>query len=303
MSPQAKLEETPLVLPQAAGVDIPVEPRPRWWLELWLLIPAFAFLAVLFAYPMLDMFLRSLSGPAGPSLVHYRWILMHPIYLRIFWITFEIAATTTVLTLMLGYPLAYALSTARGAAAAILMVCILIPFFTDILVRTYAWMVILGPDGLLNQTLRALGVAPVTLLYNRYGVLIGMSYALLPYMVLTLYSVMRGIDPSLLRAARSLGAGDWQVFRRVYLPLSLPGLAGGSLLVFILALGYFITPRLLGGMHDQMIAMVIEQQVELALNFNLASALAIILLIVTIAGFVLYDRLLGLKTLFESKLP
>jgi putative spermidine/putrescine transport system permease protein len=303
MSQRAEMKSAPRALGRPAAVDVPAEPRRRWWPDLWLLLPALAFLAVFFAYPMLDILFRSLAGPAGPSLAQYRWVAAHPIYLRVFWITFQIAAATTVLTLLLGYPLAYALSSSRGLTAALLMLCIVIPFFTDILVRTYAWMVILGPTGVLNQMLRAAGAGPVTLLYNRYGVLIGMTYALLPYMTLTLYSVMRGIDSSLLRAARSLGAGDWPVFRRVYLPLTLPGVAGGSLLVFILALGYFITPRLLGGMRDQMIAMVIEQQVELALNWRLASALAIILLAVTIVGFVLYDRLIGLRSLFESKTP
>lgn len=268
-----------------------------------MLIPALGFLGVFFVYPMLDILFRSLGGAGRLSLEQYRYVLAHPIYLRIFWITFHIAFTTTVLALVLGYPLAYVLASARGPAATALMACVLVPFFTAILVRTYAWMVILGANGLLNQGLRALGLGPVTLLYNRYGVLIGMTYALLPYMVLTLYSVMRGIDRHFLQAARSLGAGDWQVFRRVFLPLSLPGVAGGSLLVFVLALGYFITPRLLGGTQEQMIAMVIEQQVELALNWHLASALAIALLAVTIGGFVLYDRLMGLRSLFESKTP
>jgi putative spermidine/putrescine transport system permease protein len=283
----------------------PALPRSgeRPWLPVLLLVPALGFLAVFFAYPMLDIFVRSVSGTSGPSAVQYRWVLAHPAYLRVFWITFQIAFTTTVLVLVLGYPFAYALAAARGTAAAVLMACVLVPFFTNILVRTYAWMVILGPEGLLNQALRALGAGPVVLLYNRAGVLIGMTYALLPYMVLTLYSVMRGIDRHLLQAARSLGGGDWQVFRRIFLPLSLPGIAGGSMLVFVLAIGYFITPRLLGGMRDQMIAMVIDQQVEMTLNWNLASALAVMLLGITIAGFLLYDRLLGFKTLLESKTP
>ncbi len=128
-----------------------------------------------------------------------------------------------------------------------------------------------------------------------------MTYALLPYMVLTLYSVMRGIDRGLLRAARNLGASGGRAFRHVFLPLSLPGVVGGSLLVFVLAVGYFITPRLLGGARDQMIAMVIEQQVELGMNWSFASALAILLLILTALGFVLYDRAVGLKSLFESR--
>lgn len=277
-------------------------PRARPSLKLALLVPALLFLAALFAYPMIDIVVRSVSGPAGATLANYRQVVDHPVYLRIFEITFEIALTVTILTLLIGYPLAYVLAGARKAIAAVIMACVLLAFFTDILVRTYAWMLILGPNGVLSQALHAIGLGPVDLLFNRTGVLIGMTYALLPYMVLTLYSVMRGIDRSYLQAARNLGASDWRAFWHVFLPLSLPGIAGGSLLVFVLALGYFITPRLMGGARDQMIAMVIEQQVELGVNWGFASALSIMLLVLTTAGFLLYERLVGLRTLFESKL-
>jgi len=268
---------------------------------IWLLLPALVFLAIFFAYPMIDIVLRSVAEPAGVSLAQYRQIVTHVIYLRIFAITFEIAFTVTVLTLILGYPVAYILVGARRRVANAVLACILLSLFTNILVRTYAWMIILGPDGVLDQLLHFAGVGPANLLFNRYGVLIGMTYALLPYMVLTLYSVMRGIDRGLLRAARNLGASGGRAFRHVFLPLSLPGVVGGSLLVFVLAVGYFITPRLLGGARDQMIAMVIEQQVELGMNWSFASALAILLLILTALGFVLYDRAVGLKSLFESR--
>jgi putative spermidine/putrescine transport system permease protein len=268
---------------------------------LYLLLPALLLLAVVFVYPMLDIVMRSVMAADGPSLAHYRQVFTRPIYWRVFAITFEIALATTTVTLALGYPLAYVLSTARKPIARLLMGGVLVAFFTDVLVRTYAWMLILGSEGVMNQVLRAVGLSPLDLLFNRYGVLIGMSYALLPYMVLTLYSVMRGIDHRLVDAARNLGASDWRAFRHVFLPLSFPGVAAGALLVFVLALGYFITPRLLGGPRDQMIGMLIEQQVELDVNWGLASALAIILLILTAAGFVLYDRLAGFRTLFESK--
>jgi ABC-type spermidine/putrescine transport system permease subunit I len=132
-------------------------------------------------------------------------------------------------------------------------------------------------------------------------VLIGMSYVLLPFMVLTLYSVMTGIDPALTRAAHSLGASRWQAFRRVFLPLSLPGVAGGTLLVFILSLGFFITPALMGGPGDVMIAMLIEREVEFTLNWSFASALAMVLLALTLAGFVLYNRVARLDRLFEGR--
>jgi ABC-type spermidine/putrescine transport system permease subunit I len=277
--------------------------RGRRWpsLTLVLLLPALLFLATFFAYPMIDIVLRSFAGPDGFSLTHYGQVIEHPVYLRVFQITFEIAFSVTIVALLLGYPLAYVLAGAGKLASGAIMACVLLSLFTNILVRTYAWMIILAPDGVINQLLRYANLGSAKLLYNRYGVLIGMTYALLPYMVLTLYSVMRGIDRRFLQAARNLGASDWKAFWHVFLPLSLPGVVGGSLLVFILSVGYFITPRLLGGARDQMIAMVIEQQVELGANWGFASALAIILLLLTTAGFLLYDRFVGLKVLFESK--
>jgi putative spermidine/putrescine transport system permease protein len=268
---------------------------------LLLLVPALGFLAVFFAYPMIDILMRSFDGPQGITFEHYARFFERTVYIRVLMITFEIAASVTVLSLIIAYPLAFVLSTVKGKTAGVLMALVLIPFFTSILVRTYAWIVILGPEGLINQTLGGLGLEGVQLLYNRTSVLIGMTYTLLPYMVLTLYSVMRGMDFQLVRAAYSLGASDWNVFRRIYLPYTMPGIAGGSLLVFILATGYYITPRLMGGDKDQMMATIIEYQVDLLLNWNFASALATILLIVTLAGFVLYAWLFGLRMLFESK--
>ncbi len=267
-----------------------------------LILPALLFLGLFFAYPMIDIVMRSLSGAGGFSLAHYGRLVAHPIYFRVFQITFEIALTVTIVTLLFGYPLAYVLVHCGRLAAGAIWACILLSLFTNILVRTYAWMILLAPDGVINQLLGAVGLGHQKLLFNRFAVLVGMTYALLPYMVLTLYSVMRGIDGTLLQAARNLGAGGGRAFWHVFLPLSLPGVVGGSLLVFILAVGYFITPRLLGGAGDQMIAMVIEEQVELGMDWGFASALAILLLLLTLAGFLLYSRFVGLKSLFESKL-
>ena len=277
------------------------QPGPRSRVLLLLLVPALAFLAVFFAYPMIDILMRSVDGPQGITFEHYARFFERTVYVRVLMITFEIAASVTVLSLVIAYPLAFVLSTAKGKTAAVLMAMVLIPFFTSILVRTYAWIVILGPEGLFNQILGGLGLEATQLLYNRTSVLIGMTYTLLPYMVLTLYSVMRGMDFQLVRAAYSLGASDWSVFRRIYLPHTMPGVVGGSLLVFILATGYYITPRLMGGDKDQMMATIIEYQMDLLLNWNFASALATILLIVTLAGFALYAWSVGLRMLFESR--
>jgi len=270
--------------------------------NLLLLLPALLLLALLFAYPLLGIVNRSVYK-AGYTLDFYRQIFRVPVYLQVLGATFKVSALVTIVCLALGYPLAYMLATRRPRTAQLLMIIVVLPFFTSIIVRTYAWMVLLGRNGIVNQYLIALGLTdkPLALLYNQAGVVIGMSYVLLPYMVLTVYSVMRGIDPGLVRAAHSLGASRFQAFRRVFLPLSLPGIAGGTLLVFILSLGFFITPALMGGPGDMMIAMLIEREVEITLNWSFASALAVVLLALTLAGFAGYNRIVRLERIFEGR--
>jgi putative spermidine/putrescine transport system permease protein len=271
---------------------------------LLVLLPAFLVLLVLFVYPLLGIVDRSVYRPrVGYTLEFYGQIWRVPVYMQVIGRTFQVSALVTLLCLGLGYPLAYLLVTLRPRVAQLLLIVVILPFFTSIIVRTYAWMVLLGRNGIVNQYLAWLGLtdAPAPLLYNQGGVLIGMTYVLLPYMVLTVYSVMRGIDPGLIRAAHSLGATRWQAFRRVFLPLSLPGVAGGTLLVFILSLGFFITPALMGGPADVMIAMLIEREVEFTLNWSFASALAVILLGLTLIGFVGYNRIVRLERVFEAR--
>jgi putative spermidine/putrescine transport system permease protein len=284
--------------------DIPIKSRtlPREWSKIVLMLPLLLFLATFFVFPMLGLFLRSVSAENGSfTLAHYNQIFSTSIYLRLFWNTFQIASIVTFVTLLIGYGFAYCMSAARPAIAGILMFCTLLPFFTSILVRTYGWMIILGPEGLLNQLLIQIGLSPRQLLYNRVGVLIGMVYALLPYMVLTLYSVFHGIDKKLMRAASNLGASRVQAFIFVFWPLSLPGVAGGCLLVFIMALGYFVTPSLMGGGGDQMIAMLIFENIDRSLNWEFAAALSTILLILTLFCLLIYGRLVGLQRLLESR--
>jgi ABC-type spermidine/putrescine transport system permease subunit I len=269
-----------------------------------LLLPAILVLLALFVYPLLGLADRSVYRPkVGYTLEFYGRIWQVPVYLHVIGRTFRTSALVTLLCLALGYPLAFLLATLRPRIARLLLIVVVLPFFTSIIVRTYAWMVLLGRNGIVNQYLTWLGLteAPLPLLYNQGGVLIGMTYVLLPYMVLTVYSVMRGIEPGLVRAAHSLGASRWQAFRRVFLPLSLPGIAGGTLLVFILSLGFFITPALMGGPSDVMIAMLIEREVEFTLNWSFASALAVILLLLTLAGFAGYNRIVRLERVFEAR--
>jgi len=275
-------------------------PRLAPWI---LLAPTLLLLAVFFLYPLGDMLARSLYDPDF-TWKHYARLVAEPTYLQVLWITFEIALSVTVAALVLGFPLAYFLSQIRTRTAGLLMILVVVPYFTSVLVRTYAWMVLLGTEGIVNQLLGAVGLIdqPLTLMYTRFGVLVGMTYILLPYMVLALYSVMRGIDTGLLRAAESLGASRRRAFWRIFVPLSMPGVAAGSLLVFILSIGFFITPALMGSQEDSMISMIIESQVETYFDWGFASALASILLACTLALFLVYERVVGLNRLFEAKL-
>ena len=272
--------------------------RPRWTSEL-LLVPALVWLGIFFVYPIGRLFYASLFTPAF-SLGNYAKLVGTPIYLKVLANTFEISVTVTLVTLVLGYPLAFLLATAGRRTSGLMLVAIVLPLWTSVLVRTYAWMVLLGRRGLVNEGLQGLGLtdAPLPLLYNRLGVTIGMVHVLLPFMVLPIYSVMKGIDVDLLKAAQNLGANRRQAFLRVYLPLSLSGLATGCLVVFVTALGFFVTPALLGGRSDMMIAMLIDVQVSQLLDWGLGSALAVVLFAVTAAILLAVQRLTGAERMW-----
>ncbi len=211
--------------------------------------------------------------------------------------TAEVSLATTLGALLLGYPLAYALVRAKGLAFRAVIACVLLPYFTSVIVRTYAWMVLLGRTGVANGALMAMGVTsgPVPLLYTRGAVIVGMTYVLLPYMVLTLYSAMRAVDMRLLLAASGMGAGALRVFWRVFVPLTMHGVIAGSLLVFILATGFFITPALMGAPEDLVVGILIQQQVELANNWPVAAVMSVVLLAVTLVAYAFYARLTDLR--------
>jgi ABC-type spermidine/putrescine transport system permease subunit I len=265
-----------------------------------LLLPLVAFLAVFYAYPVLAMLWRSVSDPAI-SLQHYREVLTTPVILKVFGITLRVSAIVTVLALLLGYPLAYVMATASPAVRKLLMGVVLVPFWISVLVRSYAWMVLLGRYGLVNQLLTGLGIvdAPVRLLNTTLALYVGMVHILLPFMILPLYSVLAGIDRRLIAAAEGLGARPMSVFRHVVLPLSLPGIGAGCLLVFVLGLGFYVTPALIGGTQDIMIAVMIAEQVDL-LNWGLASALSAVLLVATLAVIAVLDHYLDLDRMFGA---
>ena len=223
------------------------------------------------------------------------------IYLQLFGRTFLVSLAVTALCLVLGYPLAYGIAHAPPRRAALMLVGVLLPFWTSLLVRTTSWIVLLQSQGVINDLLVAIGVIGddqrLAMIYNMAGTLIAMTHVLLPFMVLPLYSVMRTIRPEYLRAAASLGAGPVQAFVRVYWPQSLPGVGAGTLLVFIVALGYYITPALVGGRTGQLISNQIAYHMQESLNWGLAAALGGILLTCVLIFFVIYDRVVGINRL------
>lgn len=217
------------------------------------------------------------------------------IYLTLYAKTLGMALVITLLCAALGYPLAYYLAHAPRRQAGMLLVLVLLPFWTSLLVRTTAWIALLQTNGVVNTLLQSLGLIdqPLEMLYTRFATIIAMTHILLPFMVLPLYSVMRGINPSYVRAALSLGSSPWSAFWRVYWPQSLPGLTAGVLLVFIISVGYYITPALVGGTDGQMISNLIAFHMQQSNNWGLAAALGALLLALITVLYWLYDRLAG----------
>ena len=221
------------------------------------------------------------------------------IYIRAFLRTFAISASVALICLLLGYPVAYLLATLPPRQSSFLMIFVIVPFWTSLLVRTTAWYVLLQPNGVVNALLVRSGLtaAPLPLMFNRTGVLIGMTHVLLPFMILANYAVMRGISPAYQRAAVSLGAHPALAFLRIYMPLTLPGVGTGTFLVFVLALGYYVTPALLGGAGDEMISQLVALQMDKQLNWGLAGALSVYLVVFTLAVYVVFNRLVGVDRL------
>lgn len=257
----------------------------------WLVVPAAAVLVIAFIYPVFHFLLRSFSDPVW-GLQNFRILIHQPVYARALWNTVVVSGTVTLFCVVLGYPLAYTIANAGPRMRRLLVFAVLVPFWSSLLVRTFAWMVLLQQNGLINKVLLSLGLidVPLTLIYNRVGVVIGMVHILLPFMILPLYSVLLRIDPSYTSAAASLGAPPVSSFLRVYLPLSLPGVLTGTVLVFVIGLGYFITPALLGGPGDTMIAQIIAMEVSDFGRWGLAGAVALVLLLGTSVMFMLVQR-------------
>ena len=221
------------------------------------------------------------------------------VYTPLMWRTLQVSLGVTLLCLLLGYPLAYAITTAPPQRARLLLLLVLVPFWTSLLVRTTAWIVLLQRQGVLNSLLVSLGLVPddarLQMIYNMTGTFVAMTHVLLPFMVLPLYSVMRSIPALHMAAGMSLGATPMQAFRRVYLPQTMPGIGAGSLLVFILAIGYYITPALVGGRTGELISSQIAYHVQTSLNWGLAAALSSILLFAVTLLYLVYSRLVGVE--------
>ena len=247
----------------------------------WLVLPAVLLLVVALGYPLMQVVIRSFTDPE-PGLGNYVWFFSRPVNMTVFWRTFEVAGWVTLLCLILAYPYAWLMTSVGPNMRLVLILCVLVPFWVSGVVRTLAWVILLQDSGVINRVIMALGFEKVRLIRTQTGVIIGMTQVLLPFMIMPLYAVMRGIDLRLVQAARSLGARPVLAFLQVYLPLSLPGVFGGAVIVFILGLGFYITPALLGGPRATMLSTLAQQQVLQQLNWGKGGAMGVILLAATL---------------------
>lgn len=281
-----------VAVPAAPGID---RTRRLVWL---LLLPVMLFLTVFFLVPLAQVVVFSVSDK-GLTLDHYLAFFTDPFYWQVLFGTFRTAAMVTAASLALAYPVAYAVVRLGGAFAGAIMLVVATSFWTSFLVRTFAWMVILGNNGPVRSALAMLGWDPAPqLLFTQFSSTLAMVHLLLPFMILALYSVMKKIDFRLVRAARNLGASPFTAFRCIFLPLSAPGIVNGCTLVFTMCLGFYVTPVLLGSPRQQMIAGLIGTQIEEFLEFGEASATAVVLLVVTMLIFAVYNRFVGLDRLW-----
>lgn len=268
--------------------------------KILLLIPALAYLSILFFYPLLKFF--SLSFKPYFSLANYIYFFKTSVYVEVLIKTFLISFEVTFLSFLVGYPVACLLARVSPGKRNLLLILILLPYWTSILVRSFAWMIVLGRKGVINNLLMTTGLitTPLKLLYTNFAVVVGMVHVLLPIMILPIYSVVVNIDSQLLKASMNLGASPVKTFLKVFFPLSLPGVWSGSLLVFTIALGFFITPSLLGGRESTMLSMLIEEQAEYILNLNFAATISIILMVCTLLVLFFYNKFIGMRKIVSG---
>ncbi len=274
-------------------------PRAAWVRPLMMAAPLVMLFLVLLVYPVGQLLLLSVYSDGAFQWRNYSQLFSSSVYLDTMWITLKISLITALLSIVAGYPVAYLVSSLSKDRKSRWVFWILLSFWTSFLVRAFAWIVVLGRNGLANQLLLALGLqdAPSNMLYSFGAVLVGMVHALMPLAILTMLSVMENIDRNLPRAALTLGARPGTAFWRVYFPLSAPGVAAGAIMVFVTAVGFFIVPQLLGGRKETMITQLIIEQVLQVMNWGFAGSISVLLLIVVLLVFVLYDKVLGLSTM------
>lgn len=254
----------------------------RWGL---LVLPLLVLLALVFAYPLAEIFKRTFTDflpPQTSGLDNYTWFFETDVNLTVLRRTFFTALLVTALCLVLGYPYAYLMTTVRRGWRLVLLGAVLLPFWTSLMVRNYAWIILLQDSGVVNTILDKLGFPRFELIGNQRGVTIGMTQILLPFMVLPLYATLRGIDRTLLRAAQGLGAHPTVAFIRIFIPLSLPGVLAGCLLVLVLSLGFYVTPALLGSPENALLSQLVVTQVNLLLAWGRAGVMALVLLLLTL---------------------
>ena len=266
-----------------------------------LILVPLGLLAVFYLYPLGQVLWISVTQPK-PGLGNYALLFTSPAIRHILWITARICVVTSLITMLLGYVAAYTILHVSRTHATWLLFCVLLSFWISVLVRAFAWVAILHPGGLLNSVLLGLGIIdrPIALVRNEFGVVLGMVHYMIPYAVLPLYANMKGIDPRLVPAARGLGASPIQAFMKVYLPLSLPGIIGAGILVFIFSLGFYVTPAILGGGRVVMIAEYIALQVVETLQWGMGTMLATSLLITVFLLLALMSRFISPRKLFGA---
>ena len=267
-------------------------------------LPAIIAVCVVIVIPVGWLFSLSFLDNSGQlSLVNYQKMIEYKSYMRVFRTTFNVSFLTTFLCILIGYPLAYFLSQVPKKYVGLLMLTVLLPFWTSLLVRTYAWLVMLQRNGLINNFAIDLGIweAPIKLAHNLNGTLIGMVHIMLPFLVLPLYAAMRRIDRQALQAAANLGATPVQAFWQIFVPLSLPGVVAGSLIVFVLCLGFYVTPAVLGGGKVILVSMQITAILEDQFNWGAASALGVVLLVATFIVLLVASRFLKLDAVMFGR--
>ncbi|MGO4741385.1 ABC transporter permease subunit [Bosea sp. 2KB_26] len=264
----------------------------------WLVMPALILLAIFFLWPVAQLLTLSAYDSAGSfSTANFRRVIETPLYVRVLTVTLRISAITACVSVLLGFPLAYWIARLSPRAKTYVLLFVLIPFWTSYLVKTFAWMLVLGRTGVINQILGTIGGGPLSMLQGEGAVIVGMVHGMLPLAVLTMLPVISSVDNRLLQAAQTLGAHPARGFWLTHVPLSLPGLTSAWLLTFITSLGFFIVPALLGGPQQTFLAQMIIAQIQQLLNFGFASTLSVLLLVATFVAWFIYDRLFGMSTL------